>query len=183
MECLLEQSWDRWPVPSSRWLSTLSAASPLSSTQTTVYKQCSHLQLKRHCSFPAERYSCFCNLVTVVEGQMQSRKKGNHKDNRTLSALVWSFTEDLLWRPQRPFLILVSEWAQQEIKLWPLPQVSQRAHLFTHDLYCAEWQACVKFFWKGMAGTGAWTNHRTSSSVAPGTQNRISSSTGKTTKQ
>lgn len=95
MECLLEQSWDRWPVPSSRWLSTLSAASPLSSTQTTVYKQCSHLQLKRHCSFPAERYSCFCNLVTVVEGQMQSRKKGNHKDNRTLSALVWSFTEDL----------------------------------------------------------------------------------------
>lgn len=127
--------------------------------------------------------SCFCNLVTVVEGQCSAdRKQSQGQQDIKCSRLEFHWKPLRYEHPRDLFLSLCLNGhnKKRNSDLSPAPQ---RAHLFTHDLCCAEWQAQVKFFerrWQGQA-----PEPTTELPLLWPQEHRMdnSSSTGQTTKQ
>lgn len=85
-------------------------------------------------------------------------------ENGPLSALDVGFhLKSFCYENPRDFLscILIGTTGNKTLTLSP--------NLFIHDLYYAEWQACVKFFEKERWGQVSEADHRAFSSVATGT--------------
>lgn len=93
MECLLEQSWDNQFHHLAGFLlcrqhhqHTLSRC--LQTMLTSRTQEAAQLPARN-------KPVCFCDLVTIVGGQIQSRGKWNPMENGPLSALYVEFTENL----------------------------------------------------------------------------------------